>query len=340
MNIKIREGKFIKEEWRNIDDFEGYQISNYGRVKSLSRIILDKNNHNRCIKEHYMTGTDNGNGYLTVMLRKDGKGIRRYIHRLVAQAFLPNPNNLPEVNHKDENRSNNIVTNLEWIDYLNNRIYGTRLERLSNTNTEHTPIIQYDLNFNYIARYKNAKQATILLGFKDHGTGIYKCANKQSNTAHGYIWRYEDDPDVYNIPLPSRTFKDIYQYNATTGEFINHYYTYKTASDRMKIRPIEIRKYIDKDRAIHNYFWSSLPLNKEDIRQRINNIQSAPVKGVIKDGYKWYVKIGYNKMRINLGSYLNIDDAIKARLEKEIELYGVFNSPQSYLFYKYLNIYP
>ena len=343
-HIVNKEGEdniLMNEIWKDIEGYEGiYQVSNLGRVKSLSRIIIDKNGHNKTINEHYMTGSNNGHGYLTVMFHKDGKGIRRYIHRLVAQAFISNPNNLPEVNHKDENRENNIVTNLEWVNYLTNRTYGTRLERLSDSNTEHAPIIQYDLDFNYVAKYKNAKQATDILGYDDHGTGIYKCANKKSNTAHGYIWRYEDDLDIYYIPIPTKVFKDIYQYNATTGEYIKHYYTYTTASEEMKICSIKLRKYIDTNKVIHNYFWTSTPLDSEHIKQRIDDIQNSSVKGVIKDGNKWYSQIGFNKKHIQLGGYLNKEDAIKARLQKELELYGAFNAPQSHLFYKYLNIYP
>ena len=331
----------MEEIWKDINGYEGvYQVSNLGRVKSLDRIITDKNNHSRYIKGNYMSGVDNGHGYLTVMLRTNNTGVRRYIHRLVAQAFIPNPQNLPEVNHKDENRKNNIVTNLEWVDYLTNRIYGTRLERLSNSNTAHQPIIQYDLDFNFIAEYKNAKQASSILKTSDNGTRIYNCANKKANSAHGYIWRYKDDTDIYHIPFPSKLFQDIYQYNATTGEFIKHYYNYNTASKEMKIKRVMLRRYINTDMVIHNYFWCSKPLNEEEIKNKLNNIQNLPVKGVLLDGNKWYSKIGFNKKKYDLGSYDNKIDAIKIRLQKEIELYGIFNSPQSYLFYKYLNINP
>lgn len=331
--------EIIEEIWKDIIDYEGYyQVSNLGRIKSLHRIVIDKNNHTKTIKEHYMTGNDNGKGYLTVLLKKDSKGVRKYIHRLVAQAFLPNPDNLPEVNHKDENPYNNIVTNLEWIDYLGNRIYGSRLERLSNSNTIHTPILQYDLDFNFIAEYKNGSQAAKELGFENQNMAIYKCANKQANSGLGYIWRYKDDENIYEIPRPSRFFNNIFQYNATTGEFIKQYYNYKTASNEMDITPIIIRKYIDKPKAIHNYFWCSKRLNKEEITNRINDIQNSSVQGVKRDGNKWYSEIKYNKKHYKLGSYYNEIDAIKARLQKEIELYGVFDSPQSYLFSKYLNI--
>ena len=92
------------EQWRDIEGFDGlYQVSNQGRVKSL-----------KYGKEKILKGVKSCNGYLTVGLCKDGKEVRKYIHRLVAEAFLPNPQNLPQVNHKDEDKTNNCVENLEW----------------------------------------------------------------------------------------------------------------------------------------------------------------------------------------------------------------------------------
>lgn len=99
------------EEWKDIKGYEGiYQISNKGRVKSLNRIDLRGNKVNEKIRE----GTIDNTGYKIISLSKNGKEKKYSIHRLVAQAFLPNPNNLPVVNHKDENKLNNNVENLEW----------------------------------------------------------------------------------------------------------------------------------------------------------------------------------------------------------------------------------
>ena len=103
----------MEEIWRDIKDYEGYyQVSNRGIVKSL--------NYNHTGKEGIMKPHDNGKGYLRVQLCKDGKGKWYRINRLVAQAFLPNPNNLPEVNHIDGNPKNNNVNNLEWCDRKTN----------------------------------------------------------------------------------------------------------------------------------------------------------------------------------------------------------------------------
>ena len=94
----------MEEIWRDIDGYEGlYQVSNKGRVKSL------KYGKERILRPGWKTG-----GYLFVILCKNGNQSKQRIHRLVAQAFIPNPNNKPQVNHLDENKKNNCVDNLEW----------------------------------------------------------------------------------------------------------------------------------------------------------------------------------------------------------------------------------
>lgn len=91
------------EEWKDVKDYEGlYQVSNLGRVKGLKK--------GKILKQH-----DNGKGYMQVGLYKNNKGKPYYVHRLVAKAFIPNTENKPEVNHKDKDRANNCVDNLEWV---------------------------------------------------------------------------------------------------------------------------------------------------------------------------------------------------------------------------------
>ena len=117
------------ETWKNIKGYEGlYQISNKGRVKSL----YNKNN-----KKEKILKPGERNEYLCVSLYKNNKKNVYSIHRLVAQAFLPNPDNLPVVNHKDENKLNNNVENLEWCNYGYNINYGTRNERANIKRKKH-----------------------------------------------------------------------------------------------------------------------------------------------------------------------------------------------------------
>ena len=110
---------YDNEIWKDIEGYEGlYQVSNLGRVKNIKRSRLLK-------------PCPDTNGYLRVDLFKNSKMSHKRVHRLVAKAFIPNPNNHPVVNHKDADKSNNDVSNLEWCTMKYNNSYGTRLERIS-----------------------------------------------------------------------------------------------------------------------------------------------------------------------------------------------------------------
>ena len=120
-----------KEEiWRDIKGFEGlYQISNLGRVKSVGRVIMRVSSYYTVREKILRVGIDK-NGYNRVVLCS-AKTLKTFlVHRLVAEAFLPNPNNLLFINHKDENPSNNNVENLEWCSHLYNMNYGNRNNKI------------------------------------------------------------------------------------------------------------------------------------------------------------------------------------------------------------------
>lgn len=120
----------MEEIWKEIEGYPYYMVSNLGRVKRLAYEKIDslgRHNHN---SELIMKPVDNGTGYMQVKItkdvfakREDKKDTRdtKYIHRLVAEAFIPNPNNLEDVNHKDHNRANNCVDNLEWLSSIDNQ---------------------------------------------------------------------------------------------------------------------------------------------------------------------------------------------------------------------------
>ena len=121
----------MQEIWKDVKGFEGfYQVSNLGRVRSLDRIAVSENRSTQKIKGAIKKVKVGKNGYYMVMFYKDSKYKCAYVHRLVAQAFIPNPDNLPQVNHKDEIRTNNCVDNLEWCDSKYNNNYGTKIDRL------------------------------------------------------------------------------------------------------------------------------------------------------------------------------------------------------------------
>ena len=140
----------MKEEWRAIKGYENlYEVSNLGRVRSLERYVKSKTG-TRIVKERILKPVNVGSGYLGVGLYKEGKVRIIYVHRLVAQAFIPNPNNLPEVNHKDENKTNNRVENLEWCTREYNMSHGTRSERAGKAHCKRIICLELQRVFNSI----------------------------------------------------------------------------------------------------------------------------------------------------------------------------------------------
>ena len=172
----------MEEIWKDKKDYEGhYQVSNFGRVKSIKfgkEIIL---------KQHINKG-----GYYYVCLLKNGKHKNYYVHRLVAEAFIDNPDNLPQVNHKDENKTNNSVDNLERCTNEYNHNYGTINERISQSQSK--PVLQYDLNGNLIKEWKSINEC----GRNGFNQGdICKCCNGKRKTAKGFICVYKNEADNY-----------------------------------------------------------------------------------------------------------------------------------------------
>lgn len=180
----------LVEKWRDIEGFDGlYQVSNMGRVRSLDR--TDKNGQFR--KGRVLADKHNNRGYHMIALCRDGNAKYRLIHRLVAIAFLNNPDNLPEVNHKDENKANNSVSNLEWFTSEYNLNYGTRKYRIakSSGNKHKTNYSNYPKQI--IATNINTGKSLILpslhVAGKKLGVDFRQVSaviRGKQNTAHGY----------------------------------------------------------------------------------------------------------------------------------------------------------
>lgn len=175
----------MEEIWKDIDEFEGlYQVSNLGNVKSL--------NYNHTGKERNLKARNNGWGYLFVKLYKNGNRKLFTIHRLVAKAFIPNPENKREVNHKDENKTNNRVDNLEWMTSKENINYGTRTVRASKSLINHPEmsksVLQFTKNGEFIKEWPSTMQIERELGFLSGN--ISGCCNEKKKTAYGYVWKF------------------------------------------------------------------------------------------------------------------------------------------------------
>lgn len=190
------------ETWKNIEWAKNYQISNYGRVKSLGRIDVHTRNSKKITRrkiEKILKNIKNGCGYLQVNLH-DKKSKICLVHRLVAIHFIANPKNKPQVNHKDGNKTNNNVSNLEWATVSENGLHG--YEELNykawhkgntgkNTPTA-KPIIQKDLKGRVLRRWDCAMDAVREFGFGS--SGITRTCQGKQRSHHGFLWKYEDTP--------------------------------------------------------------------------------------------------------------------------------------------------
>ena len=169
------------EAWKDVVGYEGkYQVSNKGRIRSLPTKSKTK-----YFSGKVLSMAVDSIGYMVVTLSR-----RTYkVHRLVAFAFIDNPNNYPCVNHKDENKTNNNIENLEWCTYEYNCNYGTRNKRISQN--EGRKIIQYDLTGNEIRQWKSIADAARCFGVAR--TTICGCCAGRQHTSCGYVWRYANE---------------------------------------------------------------------------------------------------------------------------------------------------
>jgi hypothetical protein len=178
------------EIWKSVVGYEGfYEVSSLGRVRSLDRTIKLYNGGSYVRKEKTLVQIKDKRGYLKLKLLKNGKMKTFFVHRLVAQAFISNPNELPQVNHKDENKLNNKVENLEWCTQQYNIRYGTARERARYNLM--VAVNQYDLDGNYIKTWNGMRDIERILGLKNQGVSL--CCLKKRKMCGNFQWRYYEE---------------------------------------------------------------------------------------------------------------------------------------------------
>lgn len=149
------------EVWKDVEGYEGiYQVSNLGNIKRDKKL--------KPLKAK--------SGYCIVCLCKDGKQETKYVHRLVALAFLPNPQNLPQVNHKDENKANNSLNNLEWCSIQYNQEYSNAKK-----------VLQYNLSGKLVRKYKSISNAAKETGYNE---SMISRAARNNKTYKGFNWKF------------------------------------------------------------------------------------------------------------------------------------------------------
>lgn len=184
-----------KEFWKDIKGYEGlYQVSSLGRVRSLDRELYQQGRVQR-YKGALISPYKINSGYLSVRLSKNNKKKGHTVHRLVAEAFLPNPSAHPCINHKDENKQNNIVSNLEWCSYsYNNKASSANAMKPEKYGHK---ISMYNKRGKFLKTFPSSHRASDEMGIAR--SSIVDCCKKRCHSAGGYIWRYKHEAKEKDI---------------------------------------------------------------------------------------------------------------------------------------------
>lgn len=177
------------EYWKPIPGYEGlYEVSSLGRVKSLLHTVSCKNKYNIFLKTYpsKILSPGKSSGYFHVTLFKDGIRKQFKVHRLVAMAFIPNPNNFSQINHRNEITTDNRVENLEWCDASYNSNFGSRIDRIKKK--QEKAVYQYSVDGTLIKIWRSASEI-------QRSTGMYQSfitdtCNGKHKLSYGYIWSY------------------------------------------------------------------------------------------------------------------------------------------------------
>lgn len=196
------ESQLTNQIWKDVEGYEGiYQISNLGRIRSLSRDYIDAAGHARHFEGKIRLPVKNPkNGYWAVILKKEGHAKGISIQQLVARHFIPNPKNKPQVNHKDQNKWNNRVSNLEWVTNDQNIHYGTAIARMIATKQASPKNIKtcykWELGegkkyIRIIAKYQSIKEASRANNIPS--PNIIETCKGRRKTAGGYGWTTKEE---------------------------------------------------------------------------------------------------------------------------------------------------
>jgi hypothetical protein len=181
-----------------VKGYEGYyEVDQFGRVFGLDRTVTvadGDRTYEKPIAGRQLKQSKHSKGYKTVALTKDGETRHLFVHRIVAEAFLPNPDNLPMVNHKDEDKTNNFLENLEWCTAAYNRTYGNAIERHAKKlrgreSGKRIPVIQRYVDGVFVSRHDSVEAAA--RSVNGSGGAISAVCKGKRKLAYGYRWEYD-----------------------------------------------------------------------------------------------------------------------------------------------------
>lgn len=264
------------EIWKDINGYESiYQVSNLGNIRCLHF----GNKNSNVIKN--LKASFNNAGYLKIELHKDGKRKMFYVHRIVANAFIPNPNNLPQINHIDGDKTNNKISNLEWVtskENINHAISNNLATmnhmsgRKGKLHPNSKPILQYDISGIFICEWYGIAEASRNTGISE--SAISNCLNNHHKSSGGFIWKFKTsdsfpriiDPVVYKNK-PNKESKRSWKQKTPrqmhkiiqltkTNEVVRIWDNYKQIVNETGFDNGNIYKVINgKTKSAYGYIW-------------------------------------------------------------------------------------
>lgn len=250
-----------KQVWKSVVGYEGlYEVSNHGNVRSLDRTIIENNTgKERSIKGITLSITNSKRGYRVVVLCKDGNEKMKNVHQLVAQAFISNPENKPCINHKDFNRLNNHIENLEWCTYAENNLHSVDEGKKGKT------VIQLTKDDEFVEQFDSLKRAESHTGIASQNIG--KVCKGEREFAGEYKWEYGVDKDVFLQFVPEDEEQQVLEFQYGARSVISSYedaYNYLVKCVDLLEGEREVNYIWDKGMGIYKYLC-------EDAKQSYKN---------------------------------------------------------------------
>lgn len=248
------------EIWEDVVNYEGiYEVSNRGRVRSVDRVVITKNGRECKYKGKMISMPPNQDGYPTFNLCYQGKIKPVKTHRIVAEAFIPNPNNYTEINHIDENKANNEVSNLEWCTRKHNMNHGTGLQRSFNhpnsvrrIEKSKRPVTGINLKTDECVYYESAHKAEEY-GFKRKNVQGAACGKDASYK--GYIWFYTDEMTEKLVQEKrDRLNRNVLKLD-DNNQILNVFSSMTEAGRAVGLDPSNISRAISTGRKASGFYW-------------------------------------------------------------------------------------
>lgn len=240
-----------KQQWCPVIGYEGcYEVSNQGNVRSVDRIIIENNtNKKKQLSGQNLSMNIAKDGYRVVVLSKNGKEITKKVHRLVGEAFIPNPENKPCVNHKDSNKLNNYQNNIEWCTYLENNLHSI------NNGNRGKSVIQLNDNKESIRKFESLISAEKYTGVSAQNIG--KVCKGERQFAGKYRWEYGEVKETPKQFVPINEEKLVLEFQYGARQVITNYEEAAIyLQQELNATDLTITNILDKGKTIYNYVCS------------------------------------------------------------------------------------